>query len=135
MEAKIYKTSEAFLIATDEKEVLLIAINKEEVPESILKAVKEGRKLQVEDTELAERVPFEVTGSEFPTGLVVSINEEETVDLMINPKCYICGEEELAGFWAILLSPPDEAGKVEKFHVCKECYSRYLKLESLLERL
>ena len=33
----------------------------------------------------------------------------------------MCGQE-LKEFGAILLGPPDESNKVEKFHFCRECY-------------
>jgi hypothetical protein len=39
----------------------------------------------------------------------------------IKPICDICGKE-LEEFGAILLSPPDDYNKVEKFHLCRECY-------------
>ena len=41
--------------------------------------------------------------------------------MAIKPICAICGKE-LEEFGAILLGPPDENNKVEKFHLCKECY-------------
>lgn len=33
----------------------------------------------------------------------------------------MCGQE-LEKFGAILLGPPDESNKVEKFHLCIKCY-------------
>ena len=41
--------------------------------------------------------------------------------MTIKPICNIC-EQELEEFGAILLSPPDESNKVEKYHICRECY-------------
>lgn len=41
--------------------------------------------------------------------------------MVIKPVCYICGQE-LKEFGAVLLGPPDESNKVEKFHLCRECY-------------
>lgn len=41
--------------------------------------------------------------------------------MTIKPICAIC-DKELEEFGAILLSPPDKSGKVEKFHICRECY-------------
>ena len=40
---------------------------------------------------------------------------------MINPTCDKC-KNELEEFGGIVLSPPDEKGKVFKFHLCKTCY-------------
>lgn len=42
--------------------------------------------------------------------------------MTIKPICAIC-DKELEEFGAILLGPPDESGKVEKFHLCRECYN------------
>ena len=41
--------------------------------------------------------------------------------MAIKPKCDKCGQE-LTKFGAILLSPPDEASTVKKFHLCTSCY-------------
>jgi len=41
--------------------------------------------------------------------------------MTIKPICAIC-KKELEEFGAILLGPPDESNKVEKFHFCGECY-------------
>jgi len=41
--------------------------------------------------------------------------------MAINPICDIC-KKELEEFGAILLGPPDKCNKVEKFHICIECY-------------
>lgn len=41
--------------------------------------------------------------------------------MTIKPICDKC-KKELVDFGAILLSPPDENGKVRKFHLCKSCY-------------
>lgn len=41
--------------------------------------------------------------------------------MVIKPICDVC-EKELEEFGAILLGPPDESDKVEKFHLCRECY-------------
>jgi hypothetical protein len=41
---------------------------------------------------------------------------------MIKPMCDRCGNE-LDDFGGILLSPPDAEGKVDKLHLCKDCYS------------
>jgi len=46
--------------------------------------------------------------------------------MAINPKCAKC-KKELNEFGAILLSPPDETEKVEKFHLCKECYEKLIR--------
>lgn len=42
--------------------------------------------------------------------------------MALTPTCDICGKE-LTDFGAIVLSPPDEDGTVDKFHVCQPCYS------------
>jgi len=42
--------------------------------------------------------------------------------MTINPKCDKC-KKELEDFGALLFSPPNKEGKVEKFHICKNCYS------------
>ena len=49
---------------------------------------------------------------------------------MIKPICSLCGKE-LDDFGAILLSPPDDNHKVEKYHICKLCY--YLDVSLLLK--
>ncbi len=41
--------------------------------------------------------------------------------MALTPTCDICGKE-LTDFGAIVLSPPDEHGAVDKFHVCQACY-------------
>ncbi len=41
---------------------------------------------------------------------------------MIKPICNKC-KKELTKFGAILLSPPDENSKVDKIHLCVECYN------------
>lgn len=41
--------------------------------------------------------------------------------MAIKPLCDKC-KKELHEFGGILLSPPDEKGKVQKFHLCVECY-------------
>lgn len=43
--------------------------------------------------------------------------------MAIKPVCDQCGEE-LQDFGAIVLSPPDEQGRVQKFHLCKVCYAK-----------
>jgi hypothetical protein len=43
--------------------------------------------------------------------------------MSIKPSCDKC-KKELDDFGGILLSPPDEDNKVEKFHLCKECYRK-----------
>jgi hypothetical protein len=43
--------------------------------------------------------------------------------MAIKPTCSKC-KKELDDFGAILFSPPDEESKVEKFHICKECYNK-----------
>ncbi len=45
--------------------------------------------------------------------------------MAINPKCDMCGNE-LTEFGAILLSPPDDASTVKKFHICVNCYAKLL---------
>lgn len=42
--------------------------------------------------------------------------------MAIHPLCDKCGEA-LTEFGAIVLSPPNENGTVQKFHLCKECYA------------
>ncbi|MBS3085967.1 hypothetical protein J4225_04775 [Candidatus Pacearchaeota archaeon] len=42
---------------------------------------------------------------------------------MIKPKCNIC-KKELNDFGALLFSPPDNKNKVDKKHICKECYNK-----------
>lgn len=46
--------------------------------------------------------------------------------MAINPKCDKC-KKELEDFGALLFSPPDKEGKVEKFHLCKECYNQLIR--------
>lgn len=41
--------------------------------------------------------------------------------MAIAPKCDKCGEE-LTDYGAILLSPPNQTGQVQKYHLCKACY-------------
>lgn len=41
--------------------------------------------------------------------------------MAIRPRCDIC-KNELSDFGALLFSPPDEAGFVQKHHVCASCY-------------
>ena len=43
--------------------------------------------------------------------------------MAIKPNCDKC-EKELLDFGAILFGPPDKDSKVEKFHICKECYEK-----------
>jgi hypothetical protein len=43
--------------------------------------------------------------------------------MAIKPICDKCGKE-LNDFGAILLSPPNEEGKVLKLHLCKDCYEK-----------
>lgn len=45
--------------------------------------------------------------------------------MAIHPKCDMCGVE-LKELGAILLSPPDEASKVDKIHLCQDCYKKVL---------
>ena len=40
---------------------------------------------------------------------------------MIKPMCNLCGKE-LNEFGGILLSPPDKQNKVNKYHICINCY-------------
>ena len=40
---------------------------------------------------------------------------------MIKPICDMC-KKELDDFGALLFSPPERDGKVEKKHICKKCY-------------
>ena len=40
---------------------------------------------------------------------------------MIRPICSLC-RKELDDFGAIVLSPPDDNHKIEKYHICKACY-------------
>lgn len=42
--------------------------------------------------------------------------------MAITPECDICNQQ-LEDYGGILLSPP-ENGKVDKFHICKDCYSK-----------
>jgi hypothetical protein len=46
--------------------------------------------------------------------------------MAIRPVCDKCSKE-LNDFGAILLSPPDDEGKVKKFHLCKACYEGIIK--------
>ncbi len=48
-------------------------------------------------------------------------NNREEINMAIKPICDIC-KKELEEFGAILLGPPDKWNKVEKFHLCIECY-------------
>lgn len=41
--------------------------------------------------------------------------------MSIRPTCDRCGLE-LADFGGILLSPPDNQGRVQKYHLCQQCY-------------
>jgi hypothetical protein len=43
--------------------------------------------------------------------------------MAIKPICDMCGKE-LEEFGAIVLSPPDEANSVKKYHLCVECYQK-----------
>lgn len=43
--------------------------------------------------------------------------------MAIKPLCDKC-RSELKDFGGILLSPPDKEGKVKKFHICVECYTK-----------
>ncbi len=47
--------------------------------------------------------------------------------MTIKPICDMC-RKELEEFGAILLGPPDENNKVEKFHLCRECYEEIKKM-------
>jgi len=47
--------------------------------------------------------------------------------MAIKPKCVKC-DKELIESGAILLSPPDEHGRVFKFHLCVWCYSAVVTL-------
>lgn len=46
--------------------------------------------------------------------------------MSITPNCDKC-KTELNSFGGILLSPPDEKNKVEKYHLCKNCYNEIKK--------
>lgn len=41
----------------------------------------------------------------------------------ISPICDKC-HKELEEYGGILLSPPEEDGRVEKFHLCRNCYEK-----------
>jgi hypothetical protein len=43
--------------------------------------------------------------------------------MAINPKCDACNAE-LTEFGGILLSPPNAAGEVMKYHLCVGCYAK-----------
>jgi hypothetical protein len=43
--------------------------------------------------------------------------------MAIAPECDFCGNE-LVEFGGLLFSPPDADGRVDKQHVCVECYGR-----------
>ena len=43
--------------------------------------------------------------------------------MSINPICDKC-HKELEEYGGILLSPPEEDGRVEKFHLCRHCYEK-----------
>ena len=46
--------------------------------------------------------------------------------MSIKPLCESC-QEELMEFGAILLSPPQADGRVQKFHLCLKCYQEIIK--------
>ncbi|MEI6731532.1 MAG: hypothetical protein WCK90_02510 [archaeon] len=48
--------------------------------------------------------------------------------MAISPMCDVC-KKELNEPGALLFSPPD-GNSVKKFHLCKECYSRIVKIIS-----
>ena len=48
---------------------------------------------------------------------------------MIKPICSLC-KKELDDFGGIILSPPDDNHKVEKYHICKLCYLFFHHLEN-----
>ena len=49
---------------------------------------------------------------------------------MIKPICSLC-KKELDDIGGIILSPPDDSNRVEKYHICKLCY--YLDVSLLLK--
>ncbi len=49
--------------------------------------------------------------------------------MTIKPICDSC-KKELNEFGAILLSPPNSENKVQKYHLCKECFEK-IKEENL----
>ena len=50
--------------------------------------------------------------------------------MAINTKCSAC-KRELGDFGAILLGPPDEDNKVEKFHLCGSCFDKIVASQRL----
>ncbi len=50
--------------------------------------------------------------------------------MAITPNCDNCGEE-LKEFGGLLFSPPNKENKVEKFHLCVNCYE---KIQEALEK-
>jgi len=53
---------------------------------------------------------------------------------MIKPICDYC-QKELDEFGGLLLSPPDESNKCQKFHICKLCYQKLEQLKEENEKL
>jgi hypothetical protein len=47
--------------------------------------------------------------------------------MAIKPTCDMC-KNELTVMGAILLSPPDGANKVKKYHLCTSCYKKIEKI-------
>ncbi len=46
--------------------------------------------------------------------------------MSLHPFCDKC-KKELKEYGAILLSPPNKDTLVKKFHLCKQCYKKYVK--------
>lgn len=46
--------------------------------------------------------------------------------MAIKPICSKC-KKELNDFGAILFGPPNEENKVQKHHICKDCYNQIIK--------
>lgn len=43
--------------------------------------------------------------------------------MAISPRCDVC-KTEMTDFGALLFSPPEADGTVQKYHVCKACYAK-----------
>lgn len=46
--------------------------------------------------------------------------------MTITPSCDKCGKE-LSEFGGLAFSPPDDDGKVSKYHICRQCFSEMQK--------
>jgi hypothetical protein len=46
-----------------------------------------------------------------------------TTFMAIKPLCDMC-KIELDDFGAVVLSPPNKNGQVQKYHICKDCFKK-----------